>query len=142
MLKYWDKVNWHTIISKLWNKFTIRCWTCWILTKKWNQWLHLNDRCKKCQDKVTLHYAWRSIMQWCYILWLNEHTIRNRIKRWWTIKEALFLDRRVLYESLSDKDLIYLAKYNETTHDQMKALEDNAYKNYLHNKRNNVMKII
>lgn len=134
-LVYWDIVNWHMIVAKLWCKFTIRCWTCWSLTKKSSQWIHLNSRCKKCQDIVTIHYARRSIKQWCWILWLKEDAIRNRIKRWWTIKDAIFKTIRIPVETFDERDLNYITKFYSKSYEQDKDIEHNAYIKFITNRK-------
>lgn len=123
-------INWHTILKIIWNDYHIICWTCWRYCKKSMQWVYQSKRCKKCQDVVMLHYAWRGIKQWCYILWLNEFSIRNRIKRWWTIKEALFQHKRVFKEEFNEKDLKYMSDFYSKSFSDDKKLEEKCNKKY------------
>lgn len=134
-LSLFDKVNWHIIISReeYWVFYT-RCWNCWTRSVRTLKALHKSKRCKTCQDIVKYTFSWRTITQWAWILWINRFTIENRIKRWRTMKDALFFKKQPREENFNEKDLKYLSDDLEKNHEKHKKLEDRAYLKYLMNK--------
>lgn len=129
-LNPWDKVNWHKILSRDWNSFKIICWNCWAYVKKSKDKLYKNKRCEECQrwnHKYSQH-----ISTMCWILWLKLTTVRSRLARGWTVKEALYQTKRVWRtgEWLTLKDMKYLVDFNEAHYEENKRYEESAYIKY------------
>jgi len=124
----WDKVNWHTILHRNWDTIFFECWRCWSFSKKSRANLYKNTWCSNCaKSNQQLDFSLRTR---CWILWLYLPTIKSRIQRWWTIKEALYQEKRVFKESLSSKDLLYINSVSEKTYKENKLMGEKSYLKY------------
>lgn len=124
-------INWHKIITLGFWITTSECWTCWDINFRPVHVLEEYKGCKNCSNKKrTPWYAWKSIKYWAWVLDKKVNTIHIRISKWYSVKDAIFLDKIQPVKEFTDKDLIYISDDMQKNHRENKLHEDRAYLKY------------
>ena len=80
------------------------CWNCWSTVKRSIDTLWY-PKCRVCANKYKKEE---------YLYWISAITISKRIRRWWSMLEALeIVPRKIQEENFSDNDIKYLSKILE-----------------------------
>lgn len=129
--KEWIEINWHKVIWYDWkDRISIICWTCWAFAFKTRKRIYDSKWCQYCK----IRSDWFNKYKKEYYSWIFQipmNTIDSRLKRWKTFKQAIWLHPlKIQEEDFSDKDLIWLSKYNESKYNDNKDYEEKAYLRY------------
>ena len=71
-------------------------------------WNYCKDNCRwatakeqannktSVNHKITFEWETKTISEWSDLIWIKQNTILYRIRRWWTVWEALWVDKRII----------------------------------------------
>lgn len=128
----WKAIGIHTIIRAFSHKniYAICGW-CGLDIKTNITSLKKSNWCKSCIRQKYKVYE--------YLYWISKERIWNRINKWWTLPEAIWLIPRILWNpesKFTDRDLLYISKISNKTYQEFKILENNTNEKYFHKKIN------
>ena len=92
----WIRCEWNTFEEFYKDMFdSYRQWLS--IDRKDNDWNYSKRNCRWVTMKIqswnrrnSIRYKWKCLKHWCEELWVNQFTIKSRIKNWWELKEAIF----------------------------------------------------
>lgn len=101
----WIKNEWKTFMdfkNDMYDSYLQHCKDFWekqtTIDRIDSNWNYNNNNCKwstiteqNRNTRTKIIYKWKHIEEWIKELWLNNNTVRTRLKRWWTFEKALQL---------------------------------------------------
>lgn len=123
----WVKINWHIVLSYDWkDKIQIMCWTCWAYGFKTRKRIYDSMWCQYCKIRKDWFLKYKK-EYYSWIFQIPMNTIDSRLKRWKTFNQAIWLvPLSIQEENFSEKDLIWLSKYNESKYEENKQYEEKS----------------